>query len=620
MRTLVLPALVALLAGCREEMPYEGAFEQPSATAVVQPEVGGPFEEPVGYVANAADGQIIPLALKQGRFLTDDPTASFVRGAPLATGEQRRLTSLATWAPDETRVDVLAGDAAFGRLVRVTHVSSVGDGGDPIEPEATFEEPVFVDADDSGDSPTISDVEVRTGWTTAETWSISFDGDHWWVEGSRSGRQETPVSPGERFVGDDRRLSFRIDGDATTGDRFEIVTDVRDEAGNPGVIEYDIGGIPLALATSPDQSVLAVVVHDRETDAPGLRWFDPLAGALTDGPVLADGARPSRLSWSPDGSLFVADLSGTAWEIAPDGTVTAHALGWPALDVAPMISDDRRLLYVARADATEIWVLDLDSAAFVDVNPWIEGVQPLDVRSPVLGIEPMPLEWRWPEQDDDGVNLYGRSVGIALANGRIVFAEEETGCLVNDGLGPRAEQRTDYDEFSDYEDSFDSAYGAFLEENGLGDRHVQVNPCAGVAAPETWTLRFDRVAQGWRVEGAISGEQAGLAYEDQRYVSDDGAVSFTIRSGTQPSEDGWTIRFNVLEGFLLAEGDNDRDGTREAPIDMPTDPVFFSYRVGPQDNGWDPVDERSFLLVASTTGERVGRIEPPAGDVEVDWQ
>ena len=76
----------------------------------------------------------------------------------------------------------------------------------------------------------------------------------------------------------------------------------------------------------------------------------------------------------------------------------------------------------------------------------------------------------------------------------------------------------------------------------------------------------------------------------------------------------------MLEGILGAEGDNDRDGTREVPMDMPTDPVYFSFPVGPTGGGWDPVDIRPFLLVGSQSGDRVGRVEPSTGDIEVDWQ
>ena len=42
-----------------------------TALGVLHPENGGPYEEPVGFVGNGHGGQIVPLALKQGRFLNE---------------------------------------------------------------------------------------------------------------------------------------------------------------------------------------------------------------------------------------------------------------------------------------------------------------------------------------------------------------------------------------------------------------------------------------------------------------------------------------------------------------------------------------------------------------------
>ena len=92
--------LVLGLSACEEDPTYEGAFEIPVAATVLQPEdTDMLFEEPIGFVANANGGRIHMLSLKQGRFLSDDPTSAFLRGNPLATGEARQLGGIAAWAP-----------------------------------------------------------------------------------------------------------------------------------------------------------------------------------------------------------------------------------------------------------------------------------------------------------------------------------------------------------------------------------------------------------------------------------------------------------------------------------------------------------------------------------------
>jgi len=219
------------------------------------------------------------------------------------------------------------------------------------------------------------------------------------------------------------------------------------------------------------------------------------------------------------------------------------------------------------------------------------------------------------------VHLWGRSVAVSLQAGRVQFMEEGTGCLVRDESGPR----TVAGQFGqpDYDANYSTVTGAYLELNETNNRHVQVNPCGGIARTETWRLRYDRVLQGWELEGSLSGVQERIAYEDERYVSDDGAFSFVIRSGASPSEDGWRLEFRVLAGVLQVDGDNNHDGvvnSDEPDIDLPGDPVFFWYRVGPTDGGWDAVDERPFVLVAAEGSDVVGRAEPQTGDFEVQWQ
>ena len=98
-----------------------------------------------------------------------------------------------------------------------------------------------------------------------------------------------------------------------------------------------------------------------------------------------------------------------------------------------------------------------------------------------------------------------------------------------------------------------------------------------------------------------------------------GAVSLTVRGGTTPSAEGWTINFAVLPGVVEADGDNDDDGTRDVQFELPQDPVFFHYKVGGTNGGWDVVDDRAFVLVPAAGSDHFGRVDPTEGQVEIPW-
>ncbi len=619
-RLLVGVVAAAALASCRNQEPFEGRFDMPTALAVLQTEPATPFEEPIGYAASGHTGLISLLALKQGRFLADDDQASFLRAAPIATGRLRLIDGLAVWSPAPDNIWVFGIDKTFGQLFKVPHVVGVDDRGVPIEGATTFTEPEFVDADGSGDSPTLTDLQVKPGFTAAEEWVAEYDGEVWRVIGSRSGEQPLPAYTGAPYVGQDRAVQFTINGAATAGDQFVFSTD-------NGLVEFDTAGLPLHLSMSPDQSRLAVVVRDEVLGSTVLRWFEPVTGAYLGDSALPADSVPGRMAWAEDGvTLFVADEARpAAWEIRTDAgdAVIEHPLPWPVFDVAALFdtATGQRRLFVAPVSGREVWIVDADTDTLIDVNPTAPDVQGMGFTSPVRGLEAIPIEYDYLQVDNDGVRLRGRSIAVSLYAGEVVFIDEQTGCLVQDGIGPRTDVQSGYGSTYDHDTSFESvADAAYLEQNATNLHHVQVNACSGLAPSEVWTLRYSRALQAWEVEGVYSGVQEGLAYEDQRYTSDNGEISFTVRAGVTPSEDGWQISFSVLDGALSGDGNNDATDDREIRFDMPGDPVFFQYRVGPTGGGWDPVDLRAFVMVASQDNDVVARIEPPTGDIEVQWE
>jgi hypothetical protein len=631
-RPLLFVACAAFLAGgCREWPDYTGAFDLPSALGVLQPETGGPYQEPIGFVGNGHGGQIVPLALKQGRYLTDDPTAAFLRTNPIATGHSRLLSGIAPVAVGDT-VTVFATDRAFGQLLELPFVVGLDERGAPMETEATFEPPVFVPADDGDRTGNLEGFEVKSGWVSTESWTIEFNGYDadgnslgWNVRGTRSGRQEKPAFRDVPYVAVRRAIAFtiRTTDDPVEGDRFEVDTFV------DGMQEYDLGGTPLTLRAAPDNSILAMVVQDLASGDAQLRMVDPLDPSTAEaaGSVLPIEATPGRIAWNEDGTrLFAADAAAPqAWAIDwPEGTVERIPLPWPTFDVAPLRTEDGvEQLFIVPLDEKELWVYDLETRTLLDQNAWIPGVQSVSFGSPINGIEAMHKPYLQQARTDSGIRFFKKGVAVTTAGGPIVFAEEGTGCLVSDGLGTRTEAGGAFGSAADFNRSFGADFpnGATLAQNAHNNRHVVPNPCGGIARAQGWLLRYDLIQQGWVVRGDLSGRQETLAFEDQRYVSDDGEVSFTILSGSTPSRDGWTISFRVQQGLSVALGDDDGDPTtREIVIDHPGDPVYFHYRVGPDDQGWRPVDERPHVLVAGEGSDRVGRVMPQEGWIDASWQ
>lgn len=617
----IIGIVAAALVGCRDDELYDGAFDMPTAAAVLDPSIGGPLaaHEPVGMVTNGIGGRIVLLALKQGRFLTDDDTASFVRTNDLPTGGLRVLTSVAPYAPSSYQVDAFAGDSHFEHLVQVPWIVGAEElqGGRtvPVEGYSSFYPP---DETAATAGATLVDVEVKQGYTASEIWTVTFDGADWVVEGSRSGRQPTKAIPGQRFVAEERRIAFTLEGEGNEGDVITV------ETWN-GLVEHDIGGKPLQLLMADDQQDLATIVHDRVDDHPVLRWFDPAEGRVTAQVALPADSKPHRMVWDElDRTLlYVADAGRSAVWAVRQGSLgaTEIPMPFPVLDVAPMSGDERNALFVVQDDGRTVWLYDLDTGEFVDQNPLLEGTQGMTFDSPVQGIDALYPTHLQPEYDDDERRSSGRSVAVTLARGSVAFIHEDSGCLVQDSLGPRSSSESTLGETAnDYEPNFEDEFGPYLALNGASGRHVLVNPCAGVAQSDSWTLRYDQVIGGWRVYSELRGEQQGVAYEDERYVSDAGEVSFTVRAGPVPSIDGMAFTFIVDAGVAEANGDADGDGEREVTLAVPGDPIGFRYEVGRRDGSWYRVDERALVLVVAGSDDAVGRIDPQEAIVDVVWE
>ncbi|MBM4390076.1 MAG: hypothetical protein FJ090_03055 [Deltaproteobacteria bacterium] len=613
------------LVGCEDAPRVPQHFDGPVAAAVIPADGRTPFSGPIGFVANSRSGTIVPLDLEEGRILTDDPTASFLRASAVATGQSRQLRDLAAFVlgGDDGRGEVWlwALDASRDQLVAAPYLTGAGDDGSPVEvaPEAT--EATFVDADGSGDSATLSGLVLREGYTTTEDWSIEYDGSRWWAVGSRSGTQETEPVGGTSFKSDFGEVEFLIEGEATAGDRFEFATDT-------GLREFSLSGRPTAILGG--DGVLWVSV---EGEAPAVHGLDPASGATLVTVALPAGAAPWRLAASDDGRLFVADSRSPGVYVLSEGAlvetiVTAGAVvdvAWQAGDDASGTPFER--LFVAPLGARRVDVYDLATGQWVDPNPADAPVEGVDLGSPISGLA-ASAGTVWLQQPNAwGATPRVPTVVAATQDGFVFQIDAGTGCAVTSLRGPHGPNEiidsSDAYAYAVLEDQGPASDAELSVDDSTGEQ-VAVSSCGGVARGEAWTVTYDSASVSWIVEGSFSGEQQGRAYTDERYLSDTGAISFFIVGGTLPPTDGDRFGFEVDRGLLVISGiDHDEDGligAADDPLDFPARPLAYEDIVGPSGGGWDATDRREYALVMAENQDVVARCLLDAGVAQTGWE
>lgn len=604
------------LTGCDDDEAGLPWFDGPVGAAVLDPSDGGPFDEPVGFVSNSRSGTIVPIDVKHVSLLSDIPGAPFAFPRQIATGDERQLDQIAVWASPDDAVTLFAADQRFSVLVEAPYL--VGSDPFPERYEATSTDPVFEDTDSSGDSATISDVELRAGYTTTEDWRIEYNGDGWYAFGSRSGEQSARPVAGEPYCSDRRELCFTLSGQATSGDRFTLSTDA-------GVVEHDLGGQILGLARVPGRDLLIAAVWDGAAGEGHLSFFDPAQGVELGRLAAGAGAMPWRFSFDDTGdTVFIGDARSpvvtvlTLDDADPSASAIRQietaapvaALAWSGSDLGPR-------LFVGLAELDRVDVYDLAADAWVDVNPLDEEVEGVYVRSPIVGMAATSAPVRLQVESAWGARVEAPAVTLTTSGGEVRMIDANTGCFATESYGPVLAVPSSGKTIS-FNDVGASSDPAFLLDTATG-WGVAVNPCGGVAVNEAWSLIYDGVTGTWAVEGTRSDLQELPAYTDQRYVSDRGEVSFTVLEGELPPTAGDAFSFQVDDAVLRIDALPDSSGSSQS-LRQPAVPVLFSARSGPTGGGWDALDLRTYAIVPLTNMDAVMRLRLNTWDVDVVWR
>ena len=187
--------------------------------------------------------------------------------------------------------------------------------------------------------------------------------------------------------------------------------------------------------------------------------------------------------------------------------------------------------------------------------------------------------------DESGTRLYRYGVMATTFAGRLYWIDAATGCQVfGTPTGAYLEVAPE---------SLNSTFGDVgyssnpqLVFDEVAERAVTTHACGGVSRSESWRVYYQEAEQSYEVEGSISGVQQNRAYEGERYLSDDGSISFLIFPGTRPTTEGDRWSFPINDGV-----------TPVAIQELPGDPLIFTELFDDRDGDWWKVREREIAVI-----------------------
>ncbi len=560
----------------------------------------GPFfEQPVGYVTNWRSGTISKLDLRRYDMLVEDGPAAWVVAPPLATGRTRVLDQIAVSTDGDTFVDLLVTDAFRDELLRVPHVRMGEDGVPSFATPQLSQEPVVSGAGNA--QPRLLDLTLLTGAATTETWTLTFDGWSWKVEGSASGRQVGEVLPGVPYSSDADELRFTMDHGGQTPDLGATLVFAVDT----GIEAVALEGYASDLLVTPDLSFVLVSEEGRdEGQGPSgkVAIYDPIRLERLFSIELPPGAKPAGMALRGTGTeVFIADLSDLNLVHRLDISsgdpasfvLTSLPVPAPTVDVACGHDPQSEILFAAEAFGTAIHAIDLATLSAVDINPWTPDVEPVEVGAPIAGITASDGTVELNTLTSWGANEHAYALLVTTFTGFLYVYDAATGCAAYESpQGAYLETGSDgtVSAFTDLTPPSNPVVEADAE-TGL---YATTNDCGGVTRDQGWTFTYDEALLSYTVEGAASGVQVGRAYEGVRYTTDSGELSLLIRGGTLATTDGDRFSFSV------------NDGVSPIPTqELPGDPLVYTDEYGDKDDPWVKVRTRQAAVVPCTGNDAV---------------
>lgn len=588
-----LALLPALLLGCEDQDRTFAQFDGAMDVALLEP---GLFEVPVAFVTSFRNGRVAKLDLKRSNVLVEDSPAPWMPGPDLAFGADRALGEIALVSGDDF-VDVWVSDDFRDLLLRAPFVDGLDDAGKPAWVRPGWTDVVWHDVDGtvlgSDVGPELRGLRTRPGRATTETWTLTWRGRAFEVEGSASGLQNLLAVPGSWYETDNEELAFSVAlAGAPVQDGQSLVFETWS-----GVESADAGGLVTDMLVTDDGAwVFATIIPD---DGPGeVSIWDAAGFVELDRLVLPDGSAPERLEMGRDeGVIWVADSAELAdgsgrlfrLDFVPGDIDTLAATALPApeplIDVAEGRDPDVRLLFAAAAYSDAVWALDPLTGEPLDTNPITPEVDPTHVRSIVSGLASSRQAMETGQLDEDGTRLTAHGVMATTFAGELYWIDAGTGCQVyGSPAGAYLDVLGDLTSITWTDVGYES--DPQLVYDDAAQRVVTTHPCGGVARTERWTFIFDEATQSYEVEGSRSGIQAGRAFEGERYFSDRGAISVLIMPGTLPTTDGDRWVFPINDGVTPV-------GLQE----LPGDPVIFTELYDDRTGPWYLVKEREIAVI-----------------------
>ena len=602
--------MIWLLLGCTENLPYNTLFDAPT-TSTVLPADQGAWNNPLGFVGNRRSGSVVPLDLHRNTPFSDQFTAPFLRPRGVALGQNREISAIHADTPASDRITIYALDQHSNALLVSPYITGMLPEPQVIEP--TFSTIEFVDADDSGDAPTMEVTALMPGATTTEDWTIRWDArqDGWLVIGSQSGQQEAILSADTPYISDFEEVELSVSGTATDGDYFTFSTDTQ-------VRSIALEGMPIDLLAW-DEATLLISVWDNATNTSWITAYDKrnqVEMGRWNAPVDVQLGSMLRI----DDQLWIIDQhSEQVLFLTPDlediSSWTSEGLSTlgPVRDMSVIQTEEYQHLFLATEQRVDIW--DINNTQWKQTNPFQSFKGGIDLFSPIVGISSSQRkielqttsQWASPEMD--------HVVVATLFNGSTVMLEGSTGCIATvPGGSSLSLDGTNYGQIQFTDMAPSSNPNMYTSDDGT---MLITSNCGGILLDEDWTVQFDGQTGDWLVEGSRSGKQEHRAYSNERYVSDSGAFSFLIMSGGLPATDGDIFTFSTLSNLLELSLVTNTVGNTEA-LEIPSKPTtFLDYPTA--DGGWENATPEQFALIPITNTNVVIRLNLETWIVEHVW-